>query len=238
MRKDETYKRKLKKISTFRFNKEVANVFDDMVNRSVPFYKGLQNLLAKLAVHFHKPDKIIYDLGCATGETLRQIAKNKSGKAEIKMIGMDLSPYMLQIAKRKCSKFPEITFVEGDILKADIVKPSVVILTYVLHFFEIKKRRLLLKKNFDSLENNGVVLISEKICCNELEKDFMKLHDLFKIEHRYSKLEIKQKKKALEKALFPLSYEENKKMLHDCGFQVVETFFQYLNFCGFIAIKK
>lgn len=237
MRKDEMYKRKLKKTTIFRFNKEVAYAFDDMVIRSVPFYKGLQKLLAKLVVHFHKPDKIIYDLGCATGETLRQIAKNNRGKAKIKMIGMDLSPYMLKIAQHKCSKFPEITFVEGDILKADIVKPSVVILTYVLHFFEIKKRKALLSKIFNGLEADGVVLISEKICCNELEKDFMKLHDLFKIEHRYSKLEIKQKKKALEKALFPLSYEENKKMLHDCGFQVVETFFQYLNFCGFIAKK-
>ena len=237
MRKDEMYKRKLKKISAFRFNKEVADAFDDMINRSVPFYKGLQNLLAKLAVHFRKPDKIIYDLGCATGETLYKIAENKSGKSKIKMIGLDLSPHMLKIARHKCSDFPDINFVEGDILKADIVNPGVVILTYVLLFFEIKKRKALLSKIFDSLKSGGVVLISEKICCNELEKDFIKIHDLFKIEQKYSKLEIKQKKKALEKALFLLSHEENKKMLHDCGFRTVETFFQCLNFCGFIAIK-
>ena len=236
MRKDEIYKRKLKKISTFRFNKEVACAFDDMVSRSVPLYKELQNLLAKLAVHFHNPDKIIYDLGCATGETLYEIAK-KAGKAKVQMTGMDISPHMLKIAKDKCSHFPEINFLEVDSLKEDIVNPGVVILTYVLHFFEIKKRKALLSKIFNSLETGGVALISEKIHCNKLEKDFMKLHDLFKIEHRYSKLEIKQKKKALEKSLTPLSYEENKKMLHDCGFRTVETFFQYLNFCGFIAIK-
>jgi len=236
MRKDEIYKRKLKKISTFRFNKEVACAFDDMVSRSVPLYKELQNLLAKLAVHFHNPDKIIYDLGCATGETLYEIAK-KAGKAKVQMTGMDISPHMLKIAKDKCSHFPEINFLEVDSLKEDIVNPGVVILTYVLHFFEIKKRKALLSKIFNSLETGGVALISEKIHCDKLEKDFIKLHDLFKIEHRYSKLEIKQKKKALEKSLTPLSYEENKKMLHDCGFRTVETFFQYLNFCGFIAIK-
>ena len=237
MRKDEIYKRKLKKISTFRFNKEVACAFDDMVNRSVPLYKELQNLLAKLAVHFHKPDKIIYDLGCATGETLYKIAKNKPRKVEIKMIGMDLSPHMLKIAQYKCSNFPEIDFIEEDILKADIANPGVVIVTYVLHFFEIRKRKALLSKIFNSLETGGIALISEKIHCNKIGKDFIKLHDLFKIEHRYSKLEIKQKKKALEKSLTPLSYEENKKMLYGCGFRTVETFFQCLNFCGFIAIK-
>ena len=236
MRKDEIYKIKLKKISTFRFNKEVACAFDDMVSRSVPLYKELQNLLAKLAVHFHNPDKIIYDLGCATGETLYEIAK-KTGKAKVQMTGMDISPYMLKIAQDKCSDFPEINFLEVDSLKADIVNPGVVILTYVLHFFEIKKRKALLSKIFNSLETGGVALISEKIHCDELEKDFIKLHDLFKIEHKYSKLEIKQKKKALEKSLTPLSFEENKKMLHDCGFRTVETFFQCLNFCGFIAIK-
>ena len=236
MRKDEIYKIKLKKISTFRFNKEVASAFDDMVSRSVPLYKELQKLLAQLAVHFHNPDKIIYDLGCATGETLYEIAK-KTGKAKVQMTGMDISPYMLKIAQDKCSDFPEINFLEVDSLKADIVNPGVVILTYVLHFFEIKKRKALLSKIFNSLETGGVALISEKIHCDKLEKDFIKLHDLFKIEHRYSKLEIKQKKKALEKSLTPLSYEENKKMIHDCGFQTVETFFQCLNFCGFIAIK-
>ena len=236
MRKDEIYKIKLKKISTFRFNKEVASAFDDMVSRSVPLYKELQNLLAKLAVHFHNPDKIIYDLGCATGETLYEIAK-KAGKAKVQMTGMDISPYMLKIAQDKCSDFPEINFLEVDSLKEDIVNPGVVILTYVLHFFEIKKRKALLSKIFNNLETGGVALISEKIHCDELEKDFIKLHDLFKIEHKYSKLEIKQKKKALEKSLTPLSFEENKKMLHDCGFRTVETFFQCLNFCGFIAIK-
>jgi len=153
------------------------------------------------------------------------------------MTGMDISPYMLKIAQDKCSDFPEINFLEVDSLKADIVNPGVVILTYVLHFFEIKKRKALLSKIFNNLETGGVALISEKIHCDELEKDFIKLHDLFKIEHKYSKLEIKQKKKALEKSLTPLSFEENKKMLHDCGFRTVETFFQCLNFCGFIAIK-
>ena len=38
MLKDELF---LKEISTFEFNDDVANVFDDMLNRSVPFYSSI-----------------------------------------------------------------------------------------------------------------------------------------------------------------------------------------------------
>lgn len=238
MKKDKIYKRRLKKIPPFEFNKEVAVIFDDMVIRSVPFYKAQQKLLAKLALHFYKPDKIIYDLGCATGETLREIARNKTIEGIIKMTGMDLSPHMLKIARQKCSHFPEIIFKKENILQADIINPAVVILTYVLQFLKTEKRKFLLKKIFNNLENGGAVLISEKICCNRLNKDFIRLHDLFKIEKGYSELEVKQKRKALEEVLTPLTYEENKTMLHDCGFKIVEPFFQYLSFCGFIGIKS
>ena len=33
----------------FRFNKEVADVFDDMVSRSVPYYEEMQRMTAELA---------------------------------------------------------------------------------------------------------------------------------------------------------------------------------------------
>ena len=36
--KDEVFKDEIEKASDFKFSANVANVFDDMVNRSVPFY--------------------------------------------------------------------------------------------------------------------------------------------------------------------------------------------------------
>jgi tRNA (cmo5U34)-methyltransferase len=40
--KDEVFKENIAKASDFKFSSKVANVFDDMVTRSVPFYIEMQ----------------------------------------------------------------------------------------------------------------------------------------------------------------------------------------------------
>ena len=47
-----------------------------------------------------------------------------------------------------------------------------------------------------------------------------------------------RKRKALENILFPLTIEENLAMFQRNGFKIVETFFQWYNFAGFLCIKK
>ena len=54
----------------------------------------------------------------------------------------------------------------------------------------------------------------------------------------YSDLEISRKREALENILIPFQKEENMKMLQDAGFVSVGTFFQWFNFCGFLAVKS
>ncbi|MGH8119354.1 MAG: carboxy-S-adenosyl-L-methionine synthase CmoA, partial [Gammaproteobacteria bacterium] len=54
----------------FNFGKETALVFDDMVNRSVPFYEEIQRMVCEIAESFAVPGTNIYDIGCATGNTL------------------------------------------------------------------------------------------------------------------------------------------------------------------------
>ncbi|HEX3209412.1 MAG TPA: hypothetical protein VHQ91_08545, partial [Geminicoccaceae bacterium] len=54
----------------FEFGPETACVFDDMVDRSVPFYREIQRMICELAVDFAVGGSTLYDLGCATGTTL------------------------------------------------------------------------------------------------------------------------------------------------------------------------
>ena len=49
MNKDEVFKEHYSKPSDFKFTTKVAGVFDDMVNRSVPFYEEIQRMVAELA---------------------------------------------------------------------------------------------------------------------------------------------------------------------------------------------
>ena len=62
--KDEIFKQKVQK--QFEFDEKVASVFDDMLDRSVPFYKQMQKLSITFANNFLKDDSNVYDLGCST----------------------------------------------------------------------------------------------------------------------------------------------------------------------------
>ena len=53
-------------VADFTFNAETASVFDDMLERSVPFYAEMQRMLAQLAADFAADGTNIYDIGCST----------------------------------------------------------------------------------------------------------------------------------------------------------------------------
>src|SRR5687768_7914282 len=57
------------------FNKEVAAVGDDMVDRAVPFYQARRRMVAELATDFAQPGTNVYDLGCSTCASFLQSAR-------------------------------------------------------------------------------------------------------------------------------------------------------------------
>ena len=48
-------------IEDFKFGKETASVFDDMVDRSVPFYREIQRMSGEIAADFGVPGTNLYD---------------------------------------------------------------------------------------------------------------------------------------------------------------------------------
>ena len=65
--RDQVFAEEKPAIADFKFNSEVANVFDDMVSRSVPFYAEIQRMSAELAGDYMVAGSNVYDLGCSTG---------------------------------------------------------------------------------------------------------------------------------------------------------------------------
>jgi len=70
MSKDEVFSDEIEKASDFKFGENVAKVFDDMLNRSVPFYGEVQRMMAELAANHAVEGSFVYDLGCSTGTTM------------------------------------------------------------------------------------------------------------------------------------------------------------------------
>src|SRR4249920_3809135 len=100
--KDRVFSESGPRASDFEFNREVAEVFDDMLARSVPYYHEQQGLIQQIARKFYVPGTRVYDLGCSTGVTLTNLAKALG--PEVQLIGYDYSQPMLDKAQHNISQ--------------------------------------------------------------------------------------------------------------------------------------
>ena len=236
MKKDKIFKKQI--LKQFEFDKEVASVFDDMLNRSVPFYTEMLDLTTSFALKFCKSGSVIYDLGCSTASTLINIAQKS--KIDLELIGIDSSDAMCERAKQKCKAYGlKIEILNNDIFNIDFKSSSVIISNYTLQFIRPLQREKLIKKIYDSLDEGSVFIFSEKIISDDknLNKIMIDKYYEFKKTKGYSEFEIAQKREALENVLIPYTYEENKKMIKDVGFKQFDCLFRWVNFATFIAIK-
>lgn len=242
MGKDEVFKEEIEKASDFKFGANVAKVFDDMVNRSVPFYGEIQRMMAELAADHAREETFVYDLGCSTGTTM--IGMDTLVNPGIKFIGVDDSQEMLDKCK---SKLMELGFSRPYELQcADlgqgvkIQNASVVVLCLTLQFVRPIYREKLLKDIYNGINPGGVLILVEKILAEEsnFNRDFINYYYNYKRRNNYSEMEISQKREALENVLVPYKLSENVSLLRDCGFAHCETFFKWYNFAGLVAVKK
>ena len=236
MNKDKVFDKPI--VKQFEFDEEVASVFDDMLNRSVPYYKQSLDLTISFALKYLNNDDRVYDLGCSTASTLISLAQNSNKR--LNLIGIDNSEAMLKRAKRKTNAFGlDIEFICDDIFNVNFDKSKVIISNYTLQFIRPLEREKLIKKIYDSLEDGGVFIFSEKIILDDkvLNKHCIDEYYSFKKTQGYSEFEISQKREALENVLIPYSEDENKTMIKNAGFKECETIFKWVNFTTFIAIK-
>ncbi|MEK6202344.1 MAG: carboxy-S-adenosyl-L-methionine synthase CmoA [Desulfobulbaceae bacterium] len=225
----------------FVFSEHVAQVFDDMLDRSIPFYQEVIKGTAQLLDIFLQQNDTVIDLGCATGTTLLQLARLLPDKG-LQFTGIDNSPAMLHKARLKAemfSKQDQVTFISQDITDLEQADTGAYLLNYTLQFIRPLRREDFIHRLYDNLRPGGVLILSEKKISHDplLNRKFIDIYHQFKLERGYSELEIAKKREALENILIPFSIEENRELLLDAGFASVETFFQWFNFVSFIAIK-
>ncbi|RVZ70685.1 carboxy-S-adenosyl-L-methionine synthase CmoA [Helicobacter pylori] len=245
--KDTLFNQSLNK--RFCFDEKVAHVFDDMLERSIPYYHEMLNLGAyfiaqNLKENIHPkslpkplPKPLIYDLGCSTGNFF--IALNQQIQQDIELVGIDNSMPMLKKAQEKLKDFNNARFECMDFLEVEFKEASAFSLLFVLQFVRPMQREVLLKKIYNSLALNGVLLVGEKIMSEDriLDKQMIELYYLYKQNQGYSHNEIAFKREALENVLVPYSLKENIALLESVGFKHVEAVFKWVNFTLLAARK-
>jgi tRNA (cmo5U34)-methyltransferase len=225
----------------FCFGEEVAAVFDDMVDRSVPFYAEIQRMISEMGRDYAVKGTNLYDLGCSTGTSM--ILLNRTVDQDVKFIGLDDSREMLAKCEDKLkqtgiSREYELQYADLN-SKLTLANASVINLCLTLQFVRPLNRQRLLGEIYAGLNTNGCLLLTEKVLGEEsmFNRQFISYYYGMKRRHNYSELAISQKREALENVLIPYKLEENKQLLRDSGFRMIDVFFKWYNFCGIIAVK-
>lgn len=241
MVKDTLFSTPIAKLGDFIFDENVAEVFPDMIQRSVPGYSNIITAIGMLAERFVTADSNVYDLGCSRGAATLSARRNIH-QPNVKIIGIDNSQPMVERCRQHIAVYHSGIPVEilcNDIRHVEIKNASMVILNFTLQFLPPEDRVALLTKIYEGLNPNGVLVLSEKFRFEDTKIDHLliDLHHQFKRANGYSELEVSQKRTALENVMRTDSIETHKVRLKNVGFSQVELWFQCFNFGSMIAVK-
>ncbi len=221
----------------FVFDETVAAVFPDMIERSVPGYPAIINMIQLLTERYAQPGSTLLDLGCSLGAATLALARGSSGRG-CRVIGIDNAPAMLARAQSLlAADHPQIEWRLGDIREAAIQGASIVVLNFTLQFLPPADRLSLLQRIHAGLEVGGVLILSEKIAGPDPLADalLIEMHHAFKRANGYSELEISRKRSALENVLVPEPLQAHRQRLAEAGFVRADPWFQCFNFVSLVA---
>ncbi len=239
---DQLFAQPINQVGRFCFDENVAQVFPDMIQRSVPGYNAILGMIGDIAKRYAQDDSLCYDLGCSLGAAT--LAMRHSIHANnCAIVSVDNSPAMVE----RCQKIVAsdknenpVTVQCQNIETTSIDNASIVVLNFTLQFIEPTSRHALIQKIYDGLLPGGIVILSEKVKFEQQpHQDLMTdLYHNFKRLNGYSDLEIAQKRTALENVLRPDSIDMHRQRFYECGFNSADIWFQCFNFCSLMAIKS
>ncbi len=228
----------------FRFDASVAEVFPDMLRRSIPGYQASLEAIGSLAARYVRDNTACYDLGCSLGAAT--LAMRQGIRASgCRIVAVDNAPAMVE----RCSEIVatdrsaghgipvEVTL--GDVLDTPIDNASMVVLNYTLQFISPERRDELIRRIANGIVGGGLLVLSEKVLDEDrhMEDLLFELHHEHKRRNDYSALEISRKRAALENVLIPETVAQHRERLLGAGFAHVAVWLRYFNFVSIIAIK-
>lgn len=244
MTTDKIYQRNSEEIP-FRFNDDVAKVFPDMLQRSVPGYSATIEAIGSLAARYVQADTNCYDLGCSLGAATIAMRQGID-KTGCRIVAVDTAPAMTERCReiiaeddRQFAPPTDVEIVEGDIRDVKITDASMVVLNYTLQFLMMEDRDVLMRTIHNGLIDGGIFVLSEKVVDEnpEMEQLLVDLHHEHKRRNDYSALEVSRKRAALENVLIPETVSAHRHRLRDAGFRQAAVWLRYFNFVSIIAIK-
>jgi len=227
------------------FDAEVAQVFDDMLARSIPQYEVMREAVADLAARFLVEGKPadrsprVVDLGASRGESLAPLVDLLHGAAEYHAV--EVSEPMLRTLRERWPR-DEVQILDFDLRSGypELPGPADVTLAVLtIQFTPIEHRLRILRDIWKNTRPGGGLIFVEKVlgATAEIDERMKRLYYDLKGKNGYSPQQIERKKLSLEGVLVPVTAGMNEDLLRGAGFAEVDCFWRWNNFAGWLAIK-
>ncbi|AGS82054.1 tRNA methyltransferase [Pseudomonas phage PaBG] len=240
------------------FNEDVAKQFDLMLEKSIPGYGQMRDLVYRIGKRFVQSPSNVIDLGASRGEAVaRFIAEFPHSDFFLS----EVSEPMLAEMHERFADLPNVFPVSYDLRKTSeqiataIRNPkfgmahaglnpvashtTLVLSILTMIFVPINFRPSIYKGVYDGLARGGAFIVVEKVLGNSaaMQELLVDVYHEYKHDNGYSWEAIERKRAALEGVQVPVSHETNIDMLRAAGFRNVESFWRNMNFVAYLAIK-
>lgn len=229
----------------WKFDQDVTDVFDNMLERSIPQYETMRSAVVDLLSTLGGETTHVLDLGTSNGIMLDRImdAYGDAGR----YVGTDVSVEMLHAARKRLTidrDGTNVTLLRHDlrdgfptILDGEPFDAILSILT--LQFVPIEYRERIVADAYEALDPGGVLIVVEKVLGSGalLDGAMVDVYLNMKRRNGYTDEQIDRKRLSLEGVLVPLTADWNVDLLRTAGFSTVDCFWRWMNFAGWIAVK-
>lgn len=221
------------------FDASVTAVFNDMLKRSIPDYDGMRDAVLRLAKRHARAGTDVVDLGASRGEGVEKL--HDALGPTVRWTLVERAPAMLEVLRERWKDRPW-----GRVLDLDLRRdypsawPSLTLAILTLQFVPIEHRQRVVQDAFDRTLPGGALIVVEKVLgsSSAMHEAFIEEYHALKRQNGYGAAEIEAKAESLEGSLVPVSAAENERMLRAAGFADVECFWRWMNFAGWVAVKK
>lgn len=244
MTEDKIYSSDEYSAAPFRFDSAVAEVFPDMLRRSIPGYAATLEAIGSLASRYVRDDSNCYDLGCSLGAATLALRQGIRASG-CRIIAIDNSAAMLErcteimVNAAAAATGTAVDIQLGDVREVAISNASMVVMNYTLQFLSREDRDATIARIYAGLNPGGLFLLSEKVIDENAHMNqlLIDLHEEHKRRNSYSDLEISRKRAALENVLVPETVAAHRERLSRAGFKNSAVWLRYFNFVSVVAIK-
>lgn len=233
------------KAGVFEFDAEVAQIFENMAQRSIPMYPEVHRLHASLLRPFIQlPSRgiTIWDIGASTGRWFRVLREvlhvpNLAMVGGLRCYALDNSQPMLD---KIAADFVEVTTTLFDLTSPvqTAPAPDIVVMFYVLQFLPKEEKRKALTWLYQTMAFGGKLVLGQKEAMMDGSNDmFQSEYIKFRLANGYTQEEIDAKTIALKGSMWLQSPQELREMLFEIGFKSVYETTRWLNFSTVMATK-